>query len=99
MQNLTPEQAAEYTASGHFHVRGGTSGRRYRIRHGVQLNVDLLDDHSKVVSTLCFVPTGNLVEGDILLAQKLALELCEPDVLKVANWSLGSRIPLLLSVA
>ena len=34
---------------------------------------------------LCFMPKSDLVVGDILLAQKLALELFESDTLKVAN--------------
>jgi hypothetical protein len=34
---------------------------------------------------LCFMPRGKLAEGDIMLAQKLALELFEADALKVAK--------------
>ena len=34
---------------------------------------------------LCFAPEGGLVVGDVMLAQKLALELFESDTLKVAN--------------
>ena len=33
----------------------------------------------------CFVPEGTLVTGDILLAQKIALETMESQVLKLAN--------------
>jgi len=34
---------------------------------------------------LCFMPEGDLVVGDMMLAQKLALELFESEALKVAN--------------
>ena len=34
---------------------------------------------------LCFMPEGGLVVGDMMLAQKLALELFESDALEVAN--------------
>ena len=33
----------------------------------------------------CFFPEGNLVTGDVMLAQKVALELFETDALKIAN--------------
>ena len=34
---------------------------------------------------LCFVPKGGVPMGDILLAQKLALELMEEETLRVAR--------------
>jgi hypothetical protein len=37
---------------------------------------------------LCFAPKGYLPIGDIMLAQKIALELFEADAIKVANVSL-----------
>ena len=49
------------------------------------MNVELLDSKGKAVATLCFMPRGRLADGDIMLAQKLALELFEADALKVAN--------------
>jgi hypothetical protein len=33
----------------------------------------------------CFFPQGSLVAGDIMLAQKLSLELYEVETLRVAN--------------
>ena len=33
----------------------------------------------------CFMPQGGLVVGDVLLAQKLSLELFEPEARAVAN--------------
>ena len=34
---------------------------------------------------LCFMPEGHLAVGDVLLTQKLALELFESETLKVAH--------------
>ncbi|MGA7323565.1 MAG: hypothetical protein WBX25_03550 [Rhodomicrobium sp.] len=64
---------------------GGETGGRYRIRNGFQLNLELLDNKNRPVRVLCFMPEGDLVVGDMTLAQKLALELFESDTLKVAN--------------
>ena len=74
---------------------GGASGRRYRIRNTFSINVDELDEKRKVVRKWCFSPEGSLVTGDVLLAQKLALELFERDALAVANRYLGK--PRMLS--
>jgi hypothetical protein len=99
MQNLTSEQTADYNRHHYFVVRGGRTGRRYRIRHGTVLNVDMIDRHGKALATLCFGPIGNLVEGDVMLTQKLALELFEDDVIHTANWGrpngIGLRAPLM----
>jgi len=37
------------------------------------------------VRSLCFMPEGRLPLGDLLLAQKMALELFEVDALRVAK--------------
>ena len=47
--------------------------------------VELLDNKGRVRAVLCFMPEGHLVAGDVMLAQKLALELFESDTLKIAN--------------
>jgi hypothetical protein len=84
-ENLNPVQRAQYRRFGYFDVAGGETGRRYRIRNGLQLNVDELDNKGRAVRRLCFMPEGDLVAGDLMLAQKLALELFELDTLEVAN--------------
>jgi hypothetical protein len=43
------------------------------------MNVEELSGQRR---TLCFVPKGRVPMGDILLAQKLALELMEEETLK-----------------
>ncbi len=84
-ENLTPVQRAQYENFGYFETVGGQTGRRYRIRYGTQMNVERLGRSGRVMHGLCFVPEGSLVAGDVMLAQKLALELFEADALKVAN--------------
>jgi hypothetical protein len=84
-EHLSPAQLAEFDECGYFEVTGGQTGRRYRIRSGTQMNIERLGKRGKIVHGLCFVPDGNLVAGDVMLAQKLALELFEMDALRVAN--------------
>lgn len=82
---LSTEQLASYEAQRHFEVRGSASGKRYRINHGRQMNIDELDGKGAKVCGWCFLPQGGLVAGDCMLAQKIALETDEPAALKVAN--------------
>ena len=84
-ENLSPAQREQYDRYGYFDVTGGETGRRYRIKNRFQVNVQQLDKKGRAVRLLCFMPEGELVLGDVMLAQKLALELFESDTLKVAN--------------
>jgi hypothetical protein len=84
-RNLSPAQRSQLEGDGCFDVIGGTTGTRYRIRRGYQLNVEQLDAKGYCVRVLCFMPEGRLPIGDIMLAQKLALELFETDAIDVAN--------------
>jgi hypothetical protein len=84
-ENLTPSQRTQYDRYGYFEVVGGRTGKRYRIRHGRSMNIDQLDKNGRRVCGWCFFPEGNLVTGDVMLAQKVALELFEVDALKIAN--------------
>jgi hypothetical protein len=83
--NLTPAQLAKYARDRSFEVIGSDSGKRYRIRCGRQMNIDELDSEGMKVCGWCFLPQGGLVEGDVMLAQKIALECDETNALKVAN--------------
>jgi hypothetical protein len=80
-QHLTPEQREQYEKQGYFYVSGGNSGRIYRIRHGAQMNVEQLER----IRMLCFMPEGGLAVGDVMLAQKFALELYEMEALNIAH--------------
>src|SRR3979490_2037 len=82
---LSPEQQAQFDASKCFDVVGCDSGRRYAIRHGTGTNVHEIDDAGRPVMGWCFVPSGPLVAGDVMLAQKIALETDERAALAVAN--------------
>jgi hypothetical protein len=64
-------------------------GSAYRIHHGHQMNVEQLDQDGRRNRLLCFTPRGGLPVGDIMLAQKIALELFEADAISVANRSLA----------
>lgn len=84
-ENLAPTQRQQYDRYGYFDVVGGSTGKRYRIRHGRQMNIDQIDRNGRRLCGWCFFPQGNLVAGDIMLAQKLALELYEVETLRIAN--------------
>ena len=83
--NLTSSQLAQYEERRCFDVIGGETGRCYCVHLGDSMNVDELDADGRCINKLCFQPEGSLVKGDVLLAQKIALELYERDVLAVAN--------------
>jgi hypothetical protein len=82
---LSPEQRAQFDAERYFDVIGCHSGKRYRIRYGTSANVDELDDAGVPRMGWCFVPNAYLVAGDVMLAQKIALETNERAALAVAN--------------
>ena len=82
---LSPCQRAQFDANGHFDVVGCVSGRRYRIHYGAAMNVHELDQAGRLRAGWCFVPEGPLVAGDVMLAQKIALETSESSALSVAK--------------
>ena len=84
-QNLAPSQRQQFDKYGFFDVVGGSTGKRYRIRNGRQMNIEQLDKNGRRVCGWCFFPQGNLVAGDVMLAQKMALELYEVEALNIAN--------------
>jgi hypothetical protein len=84
--NLTPDQLDQFLAYRRFDVVGGVTGRTYRIRLAVgPMHVEELDRQGRCVRRLCFYPRGRLVYGDIMLAQKVALEAFEVEALAIAN--------------
>jgi hypothetical protein len=82
---LTPEQLASYEKTKSFEVIGSDTKKRYRIKHGRQMNIEEIDANGKRVRGLCALPEGGVVAGDCVLAQKLALETNEKQFLSVAN--------------
>jgi hypothetical protein len=84
LSNLTPQQCQQYHAFGHFDVIGSMTRTRYRIYHGTSRNVVELVDGGGHGPGRCFLPTGELVAGDCMLAQKIAIENYEDEVLSKA---------------
>jgi hypothetical protein len=84
-QWLSSAQRGQYQREGHFDVVGSASGIRYRIHHGTQFNVEELDADGVGIAALCFAPEGSLAAGDVMLAQKIALETNEVAAIGVAN--------------
>jgi len=44
-----------------------------------------MDGDGKQIMGWCFLPKGGLVTGDVMLAQKMALEIYEDEAIKVAH--------------
>ena len=82
---LSPPQLEQFNAKRHFDVIGCATGRRYRIHYGTSMNVYELDDAGRLQVGRCFLPEGRLVPGDVMLAQKIALETFESRALSVAK--------------
>jgi len=82
---LSPEQRAQFDAKRYFDVIGCDSGKRYRIHYGDITNVQEIGDDDQPSVGWCFLPEGRLVAGDVMLAQKIALETYEYSTLAVAN--------------
>jgi hypothetical protein len=84
-ENLSPAQRDQLSLFRYFDVIGGDTGTHYRIHFRNQLNVEVLDKRDRRLRMLCFIPKGHLPVGDTMLAQKIALELFEREVLRIAN--------------
>jgi hypothetical protein len=82
---LSPDQLTQYNANRYFDVTGSESGKRYRIHHGTAMNIHEIDHAGRARTGLCFVPNAHLVAGDVMLAQKIALETDESGALRVAR--------------
>jgi hypothetical protein len=89
--NLTSGQLYDLLTYRRFDVVGGASGRIYRINLTGARNVEELDRQGNCARRLCFFPEGQLVAGDVVLAQKVALEAFETEALAIANMSSPSR--------
>jgi hypothetical protein len=82
---LTPQQAKQWDSYKEFYVIGSHTGTRYRIRRATAMNIDELNSRGRVVTQWCFAPQGELAVGDVMLAQKIALETMEWTALASAN--------------
>lgn len=84
-EHLTPQQSTELGQRGFFDVVGCDTGHRYRIHHRRTANVEEFGGDGRQQCSWCFHPKGNLPLGDVMLAQKVALEVFEREALEVAN--------------
>jgi hypothetical protein len=84
-QWLSPAQRAQFAEKGYFEVVGGETGKQYRIHAGAMTNVCEVDENGRPTLGLCFLPLGELPIGDVMLAQKIALECRESGALAVAR--------------
>jgi hypothetical protein len=82
---LSPAQADQFARRGYFEVIGSDSGKRYRIYARTSVNVCEIDERGRLQEGLCFLPIGAPPIGDVMLAQKIALETCEREVRLVAG--------------
>lgn len=82
--HLSAAQFENFNSHGYFEVSGGDTGSRYVIRNDRTINIDQLDCEGRCVKSWCFFPRGYLARGDVLLAQKLALECFENEALSLA---------------
>ena len=82
---LSPAQRAQFASKGYFEIIGGETGKQYRIYAGAAMNVCELDERGRPTLGICFRPIGELPIGDVMLAQKIALESRESRALAVAR--------------
>lgn len=98
---MTPKQRAEWDAEDCFTCYGNVTGWRYRIYPLRQFNIEQRTREGYVVAKFCAITDGVIVPlGDMLLAQKLAIESNEWYFRENANiirgvdlvsWGLGSH--------
>jgi hypothetical protein len=87
MESLTAKQLERFLKDECIPI-DSIAGRKYLIRKGKVRNIDVVDGQGKVACKLCAHPTSVLCpDYDVMLAQKLMLENCEEDFLKIANRS------------
>jgi hypothetical protein len=71
---LNDAQRREFQLNGYFHVTGGSSGDRYRIRFDSTVNIDVLNADDSVRFHLCARPAGNIPMYDVMAGQLLYLQ-------------------------
>jgi len=89
---LSAEQLAQFETYNYFDVTGCYSGKRYRLRYGTGMNIYELDHAGRPRAGWCFVPKDGLVPGDVVLAQKIALETDEMAAMAVAKHFVPGRL-------
>lgn len=83
-EHLTPQQCADFDHYGWFAVTGNHTGTRFRIEAKPNMNIYQLRG-DQPVERWCFIPEDPLPLYDIMLMQKLCIELDERDTMRAAN--------------
>lgn len=86
---LDDQQWEDWKKKRLFLVRGSDGGW-YRIRHGIQGNIDQLNDQGQCFARLCIhpnmeTPDGRLPVTDAVIAQLLSVRTDEAEFRRVAN--------------
>jgi hypothetical protein len=84
---LDDDQRQEFETTKSFQVRGGRTGRTYRINHGRHGNIGVVDDNGHTLMNVCCHPKEVVPDGDTVLAQKFMIESDEDAFLATANVS------------
>lgn len=84
---LTPEQRNDWEKEQAFRVISADGERIYQIKRGRCRNVQLLNPEGQVIRHYCAHPIEDVPDADTVLAQKLMLETCEQEFLRLANAS------------
>jgi hypothetical protein len=92
---LSPEQLRCFDRHDHFDVTGSETATRYRIHRGTAVNIEQIGENGRTLCAWCVVPEGDLVAGDVMLAQKVALETDESATLSVAIRYARVRSPVM----
>jgi hypothetical protein len=74
LTQLNPKQRQDFRTNGYFHVIGGRTGDRYRIRVGTIANIDVLRDDGVVKHRLCARLVDDVPAYDVMAAQLLHLQ-------------------------
>lgn len=74
MKLMNPGQRQEFRDCRYFHVIGGSTGERYRIRVGTIANIDVLRPDGAVKHRLCARPSDDVPVYDVMAAQLLHLQ-------------------------
>lgn len=70
---LNPQQREEFRNYHYFHVIGGKTGVRYRIRVASFANIDIIGPNGRTMSRICAHPAGDVPVYDVMAAQMLHL--------------------------
>lgn len=84
-EHLTPEQERAWQENRAIFVTG-QSGKRYQIKEGHTHNVFEVDEAGRPVREFCVHVGFHVPKADNVLAQKLALQFNEAELLRRANW-------------